>query len=272
LHTLAGELRPIKGTVNLGPRTHRRLYRQDLGRDGEGAIASAYSTDDERTVMEDLLADHPVGAERARTVLGALLFSGDDVHKLVGDLSGGERARLLLGKVALEETNLLLLDEPTNHLDIPAQEVLEKALIGFGGAIVLVTHDRALIDAVATRTWAIEDGGIREVLGGYSDLLRIRDRERRDREREAQRTAAATRTPGRQPAPAASASGSRAVRRLEEEIAAAEAELELARNRLLDPETFADVQTGAAAGRAHDRLSGALAELYERWQELAGSG
>ena len=81
LHTLAGELRPIKGAVNLGPRTHRRLYRQDLGRDGDDAVTSAYSTDDERTVMEDLLADHPVGAERARTVLGALLFTGDDVHR-----------------------------------------------------------------------------------------------------------------------------------------------------------------------------------------------
>jgi ATP-binding cassette, subfamily F, member 3 len=271
LHTLAGELRPIKGAVNLGPRTHRRLYRQDLGRDGDDAVASAYSTDDERTVMADLLADHPVGAERARTVLGALLFAGDDVHKLVGELSGGERARLLLGKVALEETNLLLLDEPTNHLDIPAQEVLEKSLLGYGGAIVLVTHDRALIDAVATRTWSIEDGGIREVLGGYTDLLRVREREKRDREREVQNAATAVRAARQQPAPAAGPSGGRAIRRLEEEIAATEAELELARSRLLDPETFADAQTGAEAGRAHDRLSGALAELYERWEELAGS-
>ncbi|HEX4755160.1 MAG TPA: ABC-F family ATP-binding cassette domain-containing protein [Candidatus Dormibacteraeota bacterium] len=272
LHTLAGELRPIKGAVNLGPRTHRRLYRQDLGRDGDDAVTSAYSTDDERTVMEDLLADHPVGAERARTVLGALLFTGDDVHKMVGELSGGERARLLLGKVALEETNLLLLDEPTNHLDIPAQEVLEKALLGYGGAIVLVTHDRALIDAVATRTWSIEDGGIREVLGGYTELLRARERETRDREREAQNAATALRpAAARPPASAASPSGARAIRRLEEEIAATEAELELARGRLLDPDTFADAQSGAEAGRAHDRLSGALAELYERWEELAGS-
>jgi ATP-binding cassette subfamily F protein 3 len=273
LHTLAGELPPIEGNIRLGPRTHRRLYRQDLGREGDEPPASAYSTDDSRTVMEDLLADHPVGAERARTVLGALLFSGDDVHKLVGELSGGERARLLLGKVALEETNLLLLDEPTNHLDIPAQEVLEQALIGYGGAVVLVTHDRALIDAVATRTWAIEDGSIREVLGGYTDLLRVRERERRDQERETQRTAAADRgarttrpgTPVRVPA-------SREVRRLEEEIAAIEAELKVARNRLLDPDTFADVESGAMAGREHDRLSGALADLYERWETLAGSG
>src|SRR4029077_13781842 len=86
LHTLAGELPPLRGTVTLGPRTHRRLYRQDLRR-GDEAVAAAYTTVDERTVIEDLLADHPVGAERARTVLGALLFSGDEVHKAVGDLS-----------------------------------------------------------------------------------------------------------------------------------------------------------------------------------------
>ena len=132
-----------------------------------------------RTVLADLLATHPVGEERARTLLGSLLFSGDDTLKLVGDLSGGERARLMMGKLAIEETNLLLLDEPTNHLDIPAQEVLEAALVKYPGAMVLVTHDRALIDAVATRTWAIEDGGIREVLGGYTELQRARDRERR---------------------------------------------------------------------------------------------
>ncbi len=99
----------------------------------------------------------------------------------------------------------------------------------------------------------------------------MREREKRDREREAQNAANAVRTARHQPVPAANPSGSRAIRRLEEEIAATEAELELARSRLLDPDTFADAQTGAEAGRAHDRLSGALAELYERWEELAGS-
>ena len=272
LHTLAGELPPIEGNVRLGPRTHRRLYRQDLAARATPSRRAPTSTDDLRTVMEDLLADHPVGAERARTMLGALLFSGDDVHKLVGELSGGERARLLLGKVALEETNLLLLDEPTNHLDIPAQEVLELALVGYGGAVVLVTHDRALIDAVATRTWAIEDGAIREVLGGYTDLLRIRERERREQERDAQRAATPRASRPAQAGVATKAPASREVRRIEEEIASIEAELKLARNRLLDPETFADVETGAEAGREHDRLSGALAELYERWESLAGAG
>jgi ATP-binding cassette subfamily F protein 3 len=179
LHTLAGDLPPLEGTLTLGPRSVRRLYRQDLGQSTEHGAADVPAGDDERTVLADLLATHPVGEERARTLLGSLLFSGDDTLKLVGDLSGGERARLMMGKLAIEETNLLLLDEPTNHLDIPAQEVLEAALVKYPGAMVLVTHDRALIDAVATRTWAIEDGGIREVLGGYSELQKVRERERR---------------------------------------------------------------------------------------------
>jgi ATP-binding cassette subfamily F protein 3 len=138
---------------------------------------------------------------------------------------------------------------------------------------VLVTHDRALIDAVATRTWAIEGGSIREVLGGYSDLLRVRDGERRDREREAQREAAAQHraTHGGGPAAPVATSASRELHRLEAEIAAVEAELRLVRSSLLDPETFADIERGAAAGRDHDRLSGALAELYERWTELSES-
>jgi ATPase subunit of ABC transporter with duplicated ATPase domains len=138
--------------------------------------------------------------------------------------------------------------------------------------MVLVTHDRALIDAVATRTWAVEDGAIREVLGGYTDLLRARDRERREREREAQRAAEAQRgaRPGR-PAGVPAPPASREMRRLEEEIATIEAELKVTRARLLDPDTFADLQTGAQAGRDHDRLSGALADLYERWESLAGS-
>lgn len=279
LHTLSGDLTPLRGSVTLGPRTCRRLYRQDLGRglmdgqaggDGDGAL----------TVLDDLLLDHPVGPERARTVLGSLLFTGHEVHKLVADLSGGELARLLLGKLALEQTNLLLLDEPTNHLDIPAQEVLERALQVYEGAVVLVTHDRALIDAVATRTWALEEGRVREVLGGYSDLLRARDRERR----RAQSTGHQQTEPARQASHPARRRGRTprqgegrdnggvpALRRLEEEIAQIEAQLKVVRNRLLDPATFSSVEQGAEAGREHDRLNSDLAALYREWEGAAGT-
>jgi ATP-binding cassette subfamily F protein 3 len=274
LATLAGELPPVSGRVTNGARTVVRLYRQDLSlsgdADGEGQGLEAQS------VLENMIAAHPSSAERARTMLGALLFSGDDVAKHVGELSGGERARLLLGKLALHETNLLLLDEPTNHLDIPAQEVLEAALQRYPGAVVLVTHDRALIDAVATRTWALEDADpagahdgergaprrVREVLGGYSELVRVREKERREAERAAARAAGAGPKPKMAPGTQGQAPRLAA---LEVEIAALEARLTALRAQLLDPATFTEPARGAEIGREHDRLSGALAELYERW-------
>jgi len=276
LHTLAGDLSPVKGTVSLGAKTSMRLYRQDLtGDDGD----APQSTDD-RSVLEDLMAAHATSAERARTLLGALLFSGDDTRKTLRELSGGERARLMLGKLALHETNLLLLDEPTNHLDIPAQEVLEAALQRYPGAVVLVTHDRALIDAVATRTWAIEDAPsqdasgdagaphvVREVLGGYSDLLRARERDRRELQRE---PAVENPRPAQSRAPRPPEGGTGAgSRKLEQQILEVEAQLAGVKAQLLDPATFAEPARGAEVGREHDRLTGALAELYEQWAETA---
>jgi ATP-binding cassette subfamily F protein 3 len=295
LHTLAGELEPVAGAVTRGARLSMRLHRQEEAQPDTGSGG--------RTVLDELLADHPVGEERGRTILGSLLFSGDEVFSPVDTLSGGERARLALGRLALEPTNLLLLDEPTNHLDIPAQEVLEEALQGYPGAVVLVSHDRALIDAIATRVWAVEpreDGPavVREVLGGYSDLLRSRrppatpppstpqrrpapapngaragavageggsGRGEAPRERARERPDSERRERARGRALAAE------VRRLESDIAGVEAELAEVRRRLADPATFADPATGADAGREHERLVGALAELYDRWSEMADS-
>jgi ATP-binding cassette subfamily F protein 3 len=278
LHTLAGELRAVSGSVTPGARLSMRLYRQDLGRDEEAAIAA--STESEPTVLDALLFDHPIGEERARTLLGALLFSGDEVTKPLSALSGGERARLALGRLALEPTNLVLLDEPTNHLDIPAQEVLEDAVRQYPGGVILVSHDRALIDAVATRVWSIEDGHVREVLGNYSDLERARGRDARTAAAAAVASPAKAAPSPSKPVAATAARRERAtdrqrvaaVRSLEQEIARVEADLAKTRAQLLDPQTFADPATGAEAGREHDRLSGALAELYDRWAEVNGGG
>ena len=148
LHTLAGQLPPVRGRVIAGARARVREYHQDFA-----------DLDLGRTVLENLLDDHPgTLPERARSVLGAMLFSGERALSRVGEISGGEKARVALSRLGMDDANCLLLDEPTNHLDIPSQEVLEEALARYPGAVVLVSHDRYFVDAVATTVYEIEAG------------------------------------------------------------------------------------------------------------------
>lgn len=102
-----------------------------------------------------------------RTVLGRFLFSGEDVDKIVHDLSGGEKARLTLAKLMLEKNNVLILDEPTNHLDLDSKEVLENALIDFPGTLIFVSHDRYFINRIATKVVELSNEGSFEYLGDY---------------------------------------------------------------------------------------------------------
>ncbi|MCG8453074.1 MAG: ABC-F family ATP-binding cassette domain-containing protein [Spirochaetales bacterium] len=120
------------------------------------------------TVLEEAAKGSSEGEGRLRSLLGAFLFSGDDIHKKVGILSGGERNRLALLKILLEPVNLLILDEPTNHLDIHSKDILLEALEGFGGTLVIVSHDRYFLEKIADRVLEVEDGGIRTYLGDYA--------------------------------------------------------------------------------------------------------
>jgi ATP-binding cassette subfamily F protein 3 len=115
---------------------------------------------------------------RARALLGGFLFSGEDADKPLEGLSGGERRRLSLAILVSSGANVLILDEPTNHLDIESREALEDALRAFDGAVLLVSHDRALLDAVGTRTIAVEDGALRSYTGGWPEYVRIREERR----------------------------------------------------------------------------------------------
>jgi ATP-binding cassette, subfamily F, member 3 len=123
---------------------------------------------------------------QARKMLSRFLFYGDDVFKPLVNLSGGERSRVALAKLTLAGANFLILDEPTNHLDIASREVLEEVLLDFEGTLLFVSHDRYLVDALATQIWAVENGRLRVYEGNYTDYL-----EQRRAEQEARLTAVA---------------------------------------------------------------------------------
>ncbi|MBX7215045.1 MAG: ABC-F family ATP-binding cassette domain-containing protein [Thermoflexales bacterium] len=148
LKTILGELEPLGGSVKIGAAVKVGYFAQ---------AHEGLSTD--KTPLEELMDAKPgLTLPEARNLLGRFLFSGDDVFKPIGALSGGERGRVALAKLTLSGANLLLLDEPTNHLDIPSQEILTEALNHFDGTLLLVSHDRYLIAALATQIWALEPG------------------------------------------------------------------------------------------------------------------
>jgi ATP-binding cassette subfamily F protein 3 len=169
LKTILGSLAPMAGEVILGASLH------------VGYFAQAHEgLDPEKTVLDEIMAASPgMLPYQGREYLGKYLFSGDDVFKLVSMLSGGERGRLALAKLALQDTNLLLLDEPTNHLDITSQEVLQAVLDSYKGTILLVSHDRYLIDALATQIWEIDPDESKMIAfkGTYSQMKEEREKE-----------------------------------------------------------------------------------------------
>jgi ATP-binding cassette subfamily F protein 3 len=169
LKTILGQLTPLAGEVLLGASLR------------VGYFAQAHEgLDPDKTVLDEILAAAPgMLPYQGRDYLGKFLFSGDDVFKLVSMLSGGERGRLALAKLALQDTNLLLLDEPTNHLDITSQEVLQAVLDAYQGTILLVSHDRYLIDALATQVWEVDPDDSRMTVfkGTYSQMKEERERQ-----------------------------------------------------------------------------------------------
>jgi ATP-binding cassette, subfamily F, member 3 len=195
----------------------------------------------------------------AQNLLGKFLFSGWDEHeKPVTVLSGGERRRLALAVTVSSGANFLVLDEPTNHLDLESREALEAALEAFPGTVLLVSHDRALLDAVAERTLAIESCELHSYDGGWAEMLRRRD-ERAARAAEPVVVVKKARTtkPRKGPKPRPSE-----LERIEAQIASAEAELAVLEERLA--EDWSNVETLAAHKQSRD----ALASLLERWETL----
>ena len=169
LRVLLGELAAQTGRVKIGSRVKIGYFSQQH----EGL-------NPENTLVGELNYDFGIAEDEARKYLGAFLFHGDEVFRRIGDLSGGEQARLAFLKLMLTGANFLVLDEPTNHLDIPAREAVEEALMAFPGTFVVVSHDRYFLDKVANTTAELADGSLREYEGNYSYYRMKRELEEKE--------------------------------------------------------------------------------------------
>ncbi len=250
---------------------------------GHGVVPGYYSQQslelpDAYRALDAITSGTGLTGPAARDLLGLFLFSGEDVEKPVAALSGGERRRLALARTVVSGANFLVLDEPTNHLDIESREALEDALLGFPGTLLLVSHDRALIEALATRTLAIEDGRLIARDGAFGDYARAHESAapQRPPTPAARPAQVRERKPPRAEAPAAQAAkrrpsqrARREVARLETQIASAEERLGALEARLSAPDGYADDTALVADGREHQRLQEELAYLYREWERHA---
>jgi len=256
VRTILGELAPLAGRVRIGASV-------DIGYFAQGHV----DLDPDKSVLETILEAREMTAGEARSLLGRYCFSGDDAFKRVGDLSGGEQARVALALLALQGANLLILDEPTNHLDLPSQEVLQAALADFCGTLFIVTHDRYLIRRLATVVWAIEDGRLWEFKEGYDEY--------RAWEVQRQQGARAPResSPERIEREAARAAEREAVRRarrrveLEQAIQQLEARLAQLEAQLAAASERQEVERVRQLGQEHVEVKAELDALLVAWAE-----
>lgn len=267
LKTLAGDLAPLVGGLRLGAKVKLGYFAQaheKLNRDN--------------SILDEIRATKKMPISAARNFLGQFMFSNEDVFRPIASLSGGERGRVALAKLTLLGANLLLLDEPTNHLDIDSQEVLQAVLGGFSGTILLVSHDRYLVDALATQIWEMRAGEMTIYDGDYQRFLRDRSKRSRGAGAEAQAKADASRGSrgangdnrsvrirGLNPFEAAKRADE-----LEAKIGELETDLSEIDQQLHSASLAGDAETVRALGEAYAKTQAALETALDEWSEFAG--
>jgi ATP-binding cassette subfamily F protein 3 len=257
IETLLGRREPAAGRVKLGHNVTVGYYSQQSLELPAGV-----------RMIDAVAAGTKLTGPQARRLLGRFLFSGDEVEKPVSTLSGGERRRLALARTVVSGANFLVLDEPTNHLDIESREALEDALLAYPGTILFVSHDRALIEALASRTLAIEAGRLVARDGGFGDYARAHAAPVAE---VAPAPKPAKPRPAR-PRPAERRPSQRAAReaaKLERAIAALEEELGGIEARLSEPEAYDQDAALVTDSRRHQELQEELAYLYREWERHA---
>lgn len=263
LRTLLGQLPPQAGEVRLGASLQIGYWaqtREDL--------------DPQNTVLDEILEVRDLLVGEVRSLMARFLFTGEDVFKRIADLSGGEQCRVALAKLTLAEPNLLVLDEPTNQLDIPSQEIMEQVLREFIGTILFVSHDRYLIDALATQVWAIENGRLCVYEGNYQEYL-VQKQAQAAAARElveAQKRAESERRRRQERARTAAGRATRTIERVEAEIIDLEATLRRLEEEMAQASIEGDLDRVRAFDVEYHKVQLDLERLIAEWTALGEAG
>ncbi|CQR70470.1 putative ABC transporter ATP-binding protein YheS [Sporomusa ovata DSM 2662] len=268
LKLLTGDIMAKHGKVKLGSRVRLGYFAQEHE-----------TLTDSNSVLDEVMREFAFSEERTRHYLGAFLFRGEEVYKQVGDLSGGEKARLALLKLMLAGANFLILDEPTNHLDIAAREAVEEAIMNFPGTFLTVSHDRYFLDKVANRMVELDGGQLTEYAGNYSYYHDKKAAAAKAAAQAASRPAAHKQQNNKQEKTAQlqvdgkggswrKSDPAKLAKKLEEEIAMLEHELAALEVRLNDPASHAEAQHSREVADEYAARQAELDEKYTAWLEL----
>ena len=260
LRTITGDHPPLSGTCELGHNVkHATFSQRQEGLHGRG------------TVLDAVLSRASLTFSEARGLLGRFLFSGDEVEKKMGALSGGERSRIALALLSLIEANVLLLDEPTNHLDLASQEILERAVLEYPGTVLLVSHDRALLEAVTTQVWLIENGELHVHAYGYTEFRRRRAEAKTLGKKADVKNQSSVRSSASKPKRSSASSRDTEAKRqaLEIEIEALEQKIQNIEQALAAASEAGDSGRISKLGIEHEQSQQALTEKYGAWNALS---
>lgn len=269
LESIIGQLPFISGSAKFGANVQYGYYDQEQ-----------HGLHSKKTVLNEIWDDHPTTPEKdIRSLLGGFLFKGDDVKKLVHNLSGGEKARLLLTKLAMQHDNLLILDEPTNHLDINSKEVLEQAVQDFDGTVLFVSHDRYFINQTADEIIEISPKGSTLYLGNYDYYLAKKEELQLIAEQKAQEASQQKTQEKTEPASKAKTAYSqskdkqkqqrkleRRVAALEEEVDQLDAQKSTLETVMTQPETFNDPTKMQDLQKQLEELTTQLQDKESEWE------
>lgn len=255
------------GTITLGTNVHIGYYDQEH-----------HVLHPDKTLFDEISDEYPsLTGTQIRNTLAAFLFTGDDVFKLIRDLSGGERGRVSLAKLMLSESNFLILDEPTNHLDIASKEILEDAVNAYEGTVLYVSHDRYFINRTASRILELSDGQLTGFLGNYDYYLEKKTGDLPNGDLAVKNTVSKAPAPpsegmqdwkAQKEQQAKQRKKENDIRKCEEEIAKLEEKDKQLDNEMALPENATNVAKLQELTKEKESISARLEELYEKWETL----